>query len=95
MLLDAGIRLVHVPGLVVNRARRAAKSGEAKFDPRDAKTIADQLRLRDDLREITISDEITLDLRHCWWFGARNWCRRVAGAESGRRHPTELRLRSR
>lgn len=63
MLLDAGIRLVHVPGLVINRARRASKGGEAKSDPRDAKTIADQLRLRDDWREVIISDEVTLDLR--------------------------------
>ncbi|WP_280257710.1 IS110 family transposase [Nocardia abscessus] len=63
MLLDAGIRLVHVPGLVVNRARRATKGGEAKSDPRDAKTIADQLRLRDDWRGLTAEDENTLDLR--------------------------------
>ncbi|MEU5266954.1 IS110 family transposase [Amycolatopsis sp. NPDC021455] len=63
MLIDAGIRLVHVPGLVVNRARRATKGGEAKSDPRDARTIADQLRLRDDWREVSTSDETTLDLR--------------------------------
>jgi transposase len=63
MLIDAGIRLVHVPGLVVNRARRATKGGEAKSDPRDAKTIADQVRLHDDWREVTVGDETTLDLR--------------------------------
>lgn len=63
MLIDAGFRLVHVPGLVVNRARRATKGGEAKSDPRDAKTIADQLRLRDDWREVSTGDETTLDLR--------------------------------
>jgi transposase len=63
MLLDAGIRLVHVPGLVVNRARRATKGGEAKSDPRDAKTIADQLRLRDDWRVLTQPDELGVDLR--------------------------------
>jgi len=63
MVLDAGIRLVHVPGLVVNRARQATRGGEHKSDPRDAKVIADQLRLREDWREITTSDEITLDLR--------------------------------
>jgi transposase len=63
MLLEAGVRLVHVPGLVVNRARRASKGGEAKSDPRDAATIADQLRLRDDWRVITAEDDITLDLR--------------------------------
>ncbi|HKO85966.1 MAG TPA: IS110 family transposase [Actinomycetota bacterium] len=60
---DAGVRLVHVPGLVVNRARRATKGGEAKSDPRDAKAIADQLRLRDDWRVITTEDEDSLDLR--------------------------------
>ncbi|MFE3170630.1 transposase [Amycolatopsis sp. NPDC059090] len=62
MLLDAGIRLAHVPGLVVTRVRRAAKGGEAKSDPHDAKTIADQLRLRGDWNEITTSDETALDL---------------------------------
>ncbi|WP_068270692.1 IS110 family transposase, partial [Aldersonia kunmingensis] len=63
MLVDAGIRLVHVPGLVVNRARRATKGGEAKSDPRDARTIADQLRVREDWREVTAEDATTLDLR--------------------------------
>ncbi len=63
MFGDAGIRLVHVPGLVVNRARRAAKGGEAKSDPRDAQAIADQLRLRNDWRVVTTEDEIGLDLR--------------------------------
>jgi transposase len=46
MLLDAGLRLVHVSGLAVNRARRATRGGEHKSDPRDAKVIADQIRLR-------------------------------------------------
>jgi transposase len=63
MLLEAGLRVVHVPGLVVNRARRAGKGGEAKSDPRDATTIAEQLRLRQDWREVTASEEITLDVR--------------------------------
>jgi transposase len=63
MLLDAGIRLVHVPGLVVNRARRATKGGEAKSDPRDAQTIADQLRLRSDWRVVDQPDDLSIDLR--------------------------------
>jgi len=63
MLLDAGIHLVHVPGLVVNRARKATRGGEHKSDPRDAKVIADQLRLRDDWRELEAPDELSLDLR--------------------------------
>jgi len=63
MLLDANIRLVHVPGLVVNRARRATKGGEAKSDPRDAQAIADQLRLRQDWRVVEQRDEVSVDLR--------------------------------
>src|SRR5215203_3990605 len=46
MLTDAGLRLVHVSGLAVNRARRATRGGEHKSDPRDAKVIADQIRVR-------------------------------------------------
>ncbi|MGS2616336.1 IS110 family transposase [Micromonospora sp. LZ34] len=34
MLGDAGLRLVHVSGLAVNRARRATRGGEHKSDPR-------------------------------------------------------------
>lgn len=63
MLLEAGIRLVHVPGLVVNRARRATKGGEAKSDPRDAKTIADQLRLHEDWRVVDQPEDLSVDLR--------------------------------
>jgi transposase len=63
MLTEAGMRLVHVPGLVVNRSRRATRGGEHKSDPRDARVIADQLRLRDDWREVVADDELTLDLR--------------------------------
>lgn len=46
MLLDAGLDLVHTPGLLVNRSRRATRGGERKSDPADAKVIADQVRLR-------------------------------------------------
>jgi transposase len=63
MLAEADLRVVHVPGLVVNRARRATRGGEHKSDPRDARVIADQLRLRSDWREILAEDEVTLDLR--------------------------------
>ncbi len=34
MLLDAGIEVVHVPGLAVNRAREGTSGGEHKSDPR-------------------------------------------------------------
>ena len=38
--------VVHVPGLAVNRARRGTVGGEHKSDPKDARVIADQVRMR-------------------------------------------------
>jgi transposase len=63
MLTAAGVRCVHVPGLAVNRARRATRGGENKSDPRDARVIADQVRIREDLRVIDAPGEIDVDLR--------------------------------
>ncbi|MFI6333228.1 IS110 family transposase [Micromonospora chersina] len=64
MVLDAGLRLVHVSGLAVNRARRATRGGERKSDPRDAKVIADQIRLRgDELRAVEPAGEADAELR--------------------------------
>jgi transposase len=64
MLVDAGMRLVHVSGLAVNRARRATRGGEHKSDPRDAKVIADQIRLRgQDLRPVEPAREVDVELR--------------------------------
>lgn len=62
MVLDAGHRLVHVPGIAVNRARHATRGGERKSDPRDARVIADQLRLRDDWRAIAGTDDLSIEL---------------------------------
>ncbi|NEA29472.1 IS110 family transposase [Actinomadura bangladeshensis] len=63
MLLDAGLAVVHVPGLAVNRARRGTTGGEHKSDPKDAKVIADQVRMRDDLRPVTAMREDDVELR--------------------------------
>ncbi|MBA4860601.1 transposase [Streptomyces sp. PSKA54] len=63
MLLAAGLRVVHLPGLAVNRARRGARSGENESDPRDAKVIAEQVMLRDDPRVMELPDELAADLR--------------------------------
>ena len=64
MLLAAGERLVHVPGLAVNRARQGSVGGQNKSDPKDARVIADQLRLRPgDFRPITVQDETVAELR--------------------------------
>lgn len=63
MLAAAGFILVHVPGLAVNRARQGTVGGENKSDPRDARTIADQVRTRADLRRIEPATEIDLEIR--------------------------------
>jgi transposase len=66
MLLDADLHLVHTPGLLVNRSRRATRGGERKSDPADAKVIADQIRLRagtDELRTIETLTEPDAVLR--------------------------------
>jgi transposase len=54
---------VHVPGLAVNRARRATRGGENKSDPRDARVIAGPDRMRDDLRVIDPPTDVDVDLR--------------------------------
>jgi transposase len=63
MLAAAGLALVHVPGLAVNRARQGTTGGENKSDPRDARTIADQVRTRSDLRPIDPATELDLEIR--------------------------------
>jgi transposase len=63
MLLDAGLEVVHVPGLAVNRARRGTVGGEHKSDPKDARVIADQVRMRDDLRVVRRMRDDDVELR--------------------------------
>lgn len=63
MLTQAGFALVHVPGIAVNRARQGTVGGENKSDPRDARTIADQVRTRADLRPIEPATELDLEIR--------------------------------
>ncbi len=63
VVLEAGFELVHVSGLAVNRAREGTVGGESKSDPRDARVIADQVRTRRDLRAVTASSELDIELR--------------------------------
>lgn len=63
MLNDANLRVVHVSGLAVNRARQGTVGGEHKSDPRDAGVIADQVRQRRDLRPIDPQTEIAAEIR--------------------------------
>jgi transposase len=63
MLLEAGIEVVHVSGLAVNRAREGTSGGEHKSDPRDAAVIAEQVRQRHDLRAIDPLSELDAEIR--------------------------------
>ena len=63
MLLDAGLRVLHVPVVTVSEARRGTKGGEHKSDPKDARVIADQLRMHDDFRELSEMREDDVELR--------------------------------
>jgi len=63
MLLEARLRVLHVPGVTVSEARRGTKGGEQKSDPKDARVIADQLRMHDDFRELATMREDDVELR--------------------------------
>jgi transposase len=63
ILLGRGERLLHVPGIALNRARDAYP-GESKSDARDARVIADQLRLRRGaLQEICPRNGVLAEMR--------------------------------
>ena len=62
-LLGRGERLFYVSGMTVNRARDGYR-GESKSDAKDARVIADQMRMRRaDLRELLPGDEVSAELR--------------------------------
>ena len=63
MLAEAGLKLVYVSGLAVNRAREGTVGGESKSDPRDARVIAEQVRTRRDLRTVELASELDLEIR--------------------------------
>ena len=54
--------LLYIPGRAVNRATDGYR-GEGKTDARDALVIADQARVRRDLRPMRPSDEATIELK--------------------------------
>jgi hypothetical protein len=63
VVLGRGEKLFHVPGIAVNRARDTYP-GESKSDARDARVVADQLRLRRGaLQEIRPRDEAAAEMR--------------------------------
>jgi hypothetical protein len=62
LLLLAEQRVLFLPGVAVNRAA-AAYRGEGKTDAKDAAIIADQARMRRDLRELRADAEAIAELR--------------------------------
>ncbi|WP_439679290.1 IS110 family transposase [Embleya sp. MST-111070] len=61
-LVNHGQELVYIPGVAVNRASDSYR-GQGKTDARDAHVIADQARMRRDLRPIRPDDDATVELR--------------------------------
>ena len=61
LLWERGQRVVHVPGIAVDRARDGMR-GESKTDARDARLIAEQARMRRDLSAIEPGDELLTEL---------------------------------
>ena len=62
LLLTRGHRLLHVPGIAVHRAADAYR-GEGKTDAKDAAIIADQARMRRDLRLLRLNDPTIAELQ--------------------------------
>nr|WP_253799531.1 IS110 family transposase [Kitasatospora paracochleata] len=62
LLISHGQEVLYLPGRLVNRASDGYRS-EGKTDARDAYVIADQARMRRDLRPIRPGDETAIELR--------------------------------
>ncbi|MCX5233135.1 IS110 family transposase [Streptomyces sp. NBC_00233] len=62
LLINHGQEVLYIPGRLVNRASDGYR-GEGKTDARDAYVIADQARMRRDLRPVRPGDEIAIELK--------------------------------
>ncbi|WBB70895.1 transposase [Micromonospora sp. WMMD812] len=62
LLLERGQRVLYLPGVAVNRIAGAYR-GEGKTDAKNAAVIADQARMRRDLRELHLDDTLLAELR--------------------------------
>lgn len=63
LLWERGQRVLYIPGLSVDRARDGFLRGEAKTDRRDALVIAEQARMRRDLKPLEPTDELLAEMR--------------------------------
>ncbi|MET8332117.1 IS110 family transposase, partial [Streptomyces sp. NPDC005181] len=62
LLINHGQEVLYIPGRLVNRVSDGYR-GEGKTDARDAYVIADQARMRRDLRPMRPGDEAAVELR--------------------------------
>lgn len=62
VLLAHGQELLYIPGRTVHHAARSYR-GDGKTDAKDAAIIADQARMRRDLRRVRAGDQIASELR--------------------------------
>lgn len=62
LLINHGQEVLYMPGRLVNRASDGYR-GDGKTDARDAYVIADQARVRRDLRPIRPGDEAAIELK--------------------------------
>lgn len=62
LLWERGQQVLYIPGLSVDRARDGLR-GEAKTDRRDALVIAEQARMRRDLKVLEPTDELLAEMR--------------------------------
>jgi len=62
LLLGQRQQVLYLPGVAVNRVT-AAYRGEGKTDAKDAAIIADQARMRRDLRELRLADPTVAELK--------------------------------
>jgi len=62
MLAAHGQQLLYLPGRIVHHAA-ATYRGDGKTDAKDARIIADQARMRTDLRPVRLGNQVAVDLR--------------------------------
>src|SRR5260370_35423990 len=79
VLLGAEESVVYVPGHVVNTMTGAFR-GEGKTDAKDARVIAETARMRSDLSEVAMPDELVGELAQLTGYrtdGMADWARGV------------------
>jgi transposase len=62
LLASRGQKVLYIPGRIVHHAA-ATYRGDGKTDAKDARIIADQARMRNDLQPVRDGDQISSDLR--------------------------------